>query len=67
MSSPILHTITPGQHDLGGLWVRRALPSPGIGMVGPFIFVDMFGPAELPVGRSMDIAPHPHIGISTVT
>ena len=67
MSSPILHTITPGQHDLGGLWVRRALPAPGVGMVGPFIFVDMFGPAELPAGRSMDITPHPHIGISTVT
>lgn len=67
MSGAILHTITPTQHDLGGLWVRRALPSPGIGMVGPFIFVDMFGPAELPVGRSMDITPHPHIGISTVT
>ena len=36
-------------------------------MVGPFIFVDMFGPAELPAGRAMDITPHPHIGISTVT
>ena len=67
MSSPILHTITPAQHDLGGLWVRRALPAAGIGMVGPFIFVDMFGPAELPAGRTMDITPHPHIGISTVT
>ena len=67
MSGAILHTITPTQHDLGGLWVRRALPSPGIGMVGPFIFVDMFGPAELPAGRAMDITPHPHIGISTVT
>jgi len=67
MNSPILHTINPAQHDLGGLWVRRALPAPGVGMVGPFIFVDMFGPAELPAGRSMDITPHPHIGISTVT
>jgi len=67
MSGAILHTITSTQHDLGGLWVRRALPSPGIGMVGPFIFIDMFGPAELPAGRAMDITPHPHIGISTVT
>lgn len=67
MSGAILHSITPTQHDLGGLWVRRALPSPGIGMVGPFIFVDMFGPAELPAGQAMDITPHPHIGISTVT
>lgn len=67
MSAAILHTIAPTLHDLGGLLVRRTLPARGMGMVGPFIFVDAFGPAELPPGQAMDIAPHPHIGISTVT
>lgn len=67
MSSAILATLSPTNHDLGGMWVRRVLPSRGAGMVGPFIFVDQFGPAELPADAAMDIAPHPHIGISTVT
>lgn len=67
MTGPILHTIIPTQHELGGMWVRRALPAPEVGMVGPFIFVDQFGPAELPPGPGLGIGPHPHIGISTVT
>lgn len=67
MSSAVLATISPANHDLGGMWVRRVLPSSQAGMVGPFIFVDQFGPAEIPADRAMDIAPHPHIGISTVT
>ena len=67
MSSAILAAIRPVDHDLGGMMVRRVLPSREAGMVGPFIFVDQFGPAELPADRAMDIAPHPHIGISTVT
>ncbi len=60
-------TILPVTHDLGAFQVRRALPSPGRVMVGPFIFVDQFGPAQLLPGQAMDVRPHPHIGISTVT
>jgi redox-sensitive bicupin YhaK (pirin superfamily) len=63
----LLTTIQPVTHDLGAFQVRRALPSPGRTMVGPFIFVDQFGPAHLPPGQAMDVRPHPHIGISTVT
>jgi redox-sensitive bicupin YhaK (pirin superfamily) len=55
--------------DLGGFEVARALPHAGRRMVGPFIFFDHIGPAELAPGipRSMDVRPHPHIGLSTVT
>ena len=60
-------TIHPVTHDLGAFQVRRALPSPGRVMVGPFIFVDQFGPAHLPPGHAMDVRPHPHIGLATVT
>ena len=64
---PIEATITPVTHDLGAFQVRRALPSPVRVMVGPFIFVDQFGPAHLPPGQAMDVRPHPHIGLATVT
>lgn len=60
-------TIRPVTHDLGAFQVRRALPSPSRVMVGPFIFVDQFGPAHLPPGQAMDVRPHPHIGLATVT
>jgi redox-sensitive bicupin YhaK (pirin superfamily) len=60
-------TITPSTHDLGGFKVRRTLPSRPRTMVGPFIFVDQFGPAQLDPGRGMDVRPHPHINLSTVT
>ena len=63
----ILTTIQPVSHNLGAFTVRRVLPSPGRIMVGPFIFVDQFGPAELPPGQGMDVRPHPHIGLATVT
>lgn len=63
----ILETITPVTHDLGQFEVRRALPVQARTMVGPFIFVDQFGPARLEVGRAMDVRPHPHIGLATVT
>ena len=63
----MLTTIQPITHDLGAFQVRRALPSPGRIMVGPFIFVDQFGPAHLPPGQAMDVRPHPHIGLATVT
>ena len=60
-------TITPVTHDLGDFKVRRALPARERTMVGPFIFVDQFGPARLPAGRGMDVRPHPHINLATVT
>lgn len=63
----ILATITPVTHDLGAFQVRRAIPSPQRTMVGPFIFVDQFGPAHLPPGQAMDVRPHPHINLATVT
>jgi redox-sensitive bicupin YhaK (pirin superfamily) len=63
----ILQTITPVTHDLGEFQVRRALPNRERTMVGPFIFVDQFGPARLPAGQGMDVRPHPHINLATVT
>jgi len=63
----ILRTITPVSHDLGGFTVRRAVPSPNCRMVGPFVFVDQFGPARLDPGTGMDVRPHPHINLATVT
>ena len=53
--------------DLGGFEVRRALPSVHRQMVGPFIFFDQMGPAEFLTGQGVDVRPHPHIGLSTVT
>jgi redox-sensitive bicupin YhaK (pirin superfamily) len=60
-------TIHPVTHNIGAFEVRRVLPSPSRVMVGPFVFVDQFGPAILPPGVAMDVRPHPHIGIATVT
>ncbi|MBH9537180.1 pirin family protein [Novosphingopyxis sp. YJ-S2-01] len=62
-----LQTITPTTHDLGDFKVRRTLPSRGRTMVGPFVFVDQFGPAQFDLGGGMDVRPHPHINLSTVT
>src|SRR6516162_2375256 len=59
--------IVPRTVDLGGFEVRRALPAPERQMVGPFIFFDQFGPAEIPAGQGADVRPHPHIGLATVT
>jgi redox-sensitive bicupin YhaK (pirin superfamily) len=63
----IVQTVTPVSHDLGSFTVRRAIPSPLRKMVGPFIFVDQFGPAHLQPGQAMDVRPHPHINLATVT
>lgn len=63
----ILQTITPVTHDLGAFQVRRAIPSKARTMVGPFIFVDQFGPSQLALGEAMDVRPHPHINLATVT
>lgn len=62
----ITQTITPVSHDLGEFTVRRVLPSRARTMVGPFIFVDQFGPADL-TGDGMSVRPHPHINLATVT
>jgi redox-sensitive bicupin YhaK (pirin superfamily) len=67
IESPVIQTITPVTHDLGDFKVNRTLPSRPRTMVGPFIFVDEFGPARLPAGRGMDVRPHPHINLATVT
>lgn len=64
---PVDATIQPVTHDLGAFTVRRVLPSPSKVMIGPFIFVDQFGPAIIPPGLAMDVRPHPHIGLATVT
>jgi redox-sensitive bicupin YhaK (pirin superfamily) len=63
----IAETIVPTTHDLGEFQVRRVLPSRHRRMVGPFIFVDEFGPAVLPEGDGMGVRPHPHINLATVT
>lgn len=59
--------IIPRARDLGGFEVRRALPAPKRQMVGPFIFFDQAGPAEFVTGQGIDVRPHPHIGLGTVT
>jgi redox-sensitive bicupin YhaK (pirin superfamily) len=60
--------ITPRTHDLGGGFeVRRAVPSVQARSVGPFVFVDHMGPAIFEPGRGIDVRPHPHIGLATVT
>jgi redox-sensitive bicupin YhaK (pirin superfamily) len=64
----IQHEILPRTRDLGdGFAVRRVLPVAERRMVGPFVFFDQFGPVELPAGRGLDVRPHPHIGLATVT
>jgi redox-sensitive bicupin YhaK (pirin superfamily) len=63
----IEHVIVPRARDLGGFQVRRALPAAEKQMVGPFIFFDQMGPAEFLIGGGIDVRPHPHIGLATVT
>lgn len=69
MTDNMLETvIVPTTRDLGdGFEVRRALPSAGRRMVGPFVFFDQFGPTVLSPGHGLDVRPHPHIGLSTLT
>lgn len=59
--------ILPNVRDIGGLDVRRALPSAQRRMVGPFIFLDSFGPVVFGPGEGVDTRPHPHIGLSTMS
>lgn len=59
--------LTPVTHDLGGFKVHRTLPAKERTMVGPFLFFDQMGPARLGAGQGIDVRPHPHINLSTVT
>ncbi len=59
--------VVPRSVDIGGFAVKRALPTVKRRMVGPFIFLDQMGPGEFPAGEGLDVRPHPHIGLATVT
>ncbi|HBC06542.1 MAG TPA: hypothetical protein DC046_03050 [Rhodospirillaceae bacterium] len=59
--------VTPKEHDIGGLIVRRSLPSSQRRSVGPFVFLDQMGPAVFKPGQGIDVRPHPHIGLATIT
>jgi redox-sensitive bicupin YhaK (pirin superfamily) len=63
----LLQTLHPVTHDLGGFKVHRTLPHKERTTVGPFIFFDQMGPAQLPPGEGIDVRPHPHINLATVT
>lgn len=63
----IEQVIEPVTHDLGGFKVHRVLPARERTMVGAFLFFDQMGPATLPVGNGIDVRPHPHINLATVT
>jgi redox-sensitive bicupin YhaK (pirin superfamily) len=67
MTSTIRALLKPHEHDVGGLTVRRVLPALAARTVGPFIFFDHIGPATLMPGKGLDVRPHPHIGLATVT
>ena len=67
MSDAIDLVIEPRSRDLGGFEVRRVLPAAGRRAVGPFVFFDHIGPADFPPGTGIDVRPHPHIGLATVT
>jgi redox-sensitive bicupin YhaK (pirin superfamily) len=64
---PVETVIQPKSRDIGGFEVRRVLPSAKRRMIGPFVFFDQMGPAALPKGKGIDVRPHPHIGLSTLT
>ena len=63
----IAHVVAARNRDLGGFEVRRVLPWGGGRMVGPFIFLDQMGPVAFAPGKGIDVRPHPHIGLATVT
>jgi redox-sensitive bicupin YhaK (pirin superfamily) len=66
-AAAIAHVIVPRSVDLGDFVVRRALPSVQARMVGPFVFFDHMGPAVFRPGQGVDVRPHPHIGLATLT
>lgn len=67
MSNSIRTILEPDEKDLGGFQVRRILPHENQQMVGPFIFFDHIGPAVFPPGKGLDVRPHPHINLATLT
>src|SRR5688500_2284753 len=66
-ADPFIQTLHPTTHDLGGFKVHRTLPHRERTTIGPFIFFDQMGPATLPPGGGIDVRPHPHINLATVT
>jgi redox-sensitive bicupin YhaK (pirin superfamily) len=66
-SEPIRRVVHPREIDLGGFLVRRALPAAGLHAVGPWVFFDHMGPHSFPPGKGVDVKPHPHINLATVT
>jgi len=66
-SGVIEKIIQPQSKDLGGFFVRRAIPSVHQKKLGPWVFIDHFGPHTFPAGEGLDVRPHPHIGLATVT
>jgi len=65
--SSVARVLQGRPRDLGGLSVRRVLPASGLQTVGPFIFLDHMGPVRMAPGAGVDVPPHPHIGLATVT
>src|SRR4051812_27181733 len=64
---PIDAIIVPRPRDIGGFAVKRVLPAARRRSVGPFVFLDQMGPAAFAPGSGLDVRPHPHIGLATVT
>lgn len=67
MANPVELVIKPRTRDLGGFEVARVLPYAKRRTIGPFIFFDRMGPSDFDIGQGIDVRPHPHIGLSTVT
>ena len=67
MAAPVERLLKPHIQDLGGFQARRLLPHEHQMMVGPFIFFDHLGPAQFAPGQGVDVRPHPHINLATVT
>jgi redox-sensitive bicupin YhaK (pirin superfamily) len=63
----ILKSIQPHEKDLGGFSVKRSIPQVGTKSIGPWVFFDHFGPAEFPPGEGINVRPHPHINLATVS
>lgn len=66
-ANPVASVLIPRARDLGDFAVRRALPGAHPRTIGPFVFFDQMGPVTFDAGRGMDVRPHPHIGLSTIT
>jgi redox-sensitive bicupin YhaK (pirin superfamily) len=67
LPASVEQVVVPRTSDLGGFEVARALPTRARRAVGPFVFLDQIGPSTLPAGNGIDVRPHPHIGLATVT